>query len=39
MNNQQIDGCFYEQKLQKFKYQDVYLFEKIRKRKRDRVLR
>lgn len=37
INNQEIIGCFYEQQLQKVKYHDVYLVEKILKRKGDRV--
>lgn len=29
MHNKQIEGCFYQPELQKLKYTDVYLIEKI----------
>jgi hypothetical protein len=34
---QDIKGCFYQQQLQKVKYPDVYLVEKILRRKNDKV--
>lgn len=38
INNVKISGCFYEQELQKVKYPNCYLVEKILKRKGDKVL-
>ncbi|KAJ8974988.1 hypothetical protein NQ317_003177 [Molorchus minor] len=37
MNGQQIKGCFYEHELQKTKYPDVYLVEKVLKKKKNKV--
>ncbi|CAH1385036.1 unnamed protein product, partial [Tenebrio molitor] len=34
---QDIKGCFYQQQLQKVKYPDVYLVEKILRRKNNKV--
>lgn len=36
--NEPVLGGFYEQELQKVKYPDIYLVEKVLKKKRDRVL-
>ncbi|KAJ8981998.1 hypothetical protein NQ317_013652 [Molorchus minor] len=37
MNGQQIKGCFYEHELQKTKYPDIYLVEKVLKKNKNKV--
>ncbi|KAJ8978144.1 hypothetical protein NQ317_016846 [Molorchus minor] len=37
MNGQQVKGCFYEHELQKTKYPDIYLVEKVLKKNKNKV--
>lgn len=37
VKNEPIAGCFYEQELQKVKYPDIYLIEKVLKRKGNKI--
>ena len=37
LNNEKLDGTFYEQELQKTKQDDLYIIEKILKTNKDKV--